>query len=386
MINMKRMCFFILLSMICTVINAQNSNNDLLKKLVEKQVLTQSEADTLAVSISKDEKDNSIGQSLEKIKNFYANTPYVKLGGYSLFWYRYNDTNGIKHDANARVIFLSMTGKLTDQISYFILADIVNPLVYELYADWKLNDALTFRAGQTKIPFSLENWMSLTILETALNTRSISSLVGMSGDVQQLQNGRNNTGRDVGIQAMGALPIGGMKDAVQYAFGVFQGSGIITSEKDNSKDFSGMLLFQPLQGFRVGGGAYFGEATYCKPDELSPSAHVRNRWVASTDYISDRFYGRAEWLYGNDGGIKKEGLYGMGQFYVLPKKLNVLAKVDYFNQDKVNNNEVIDYTAGINYYFYNQCRIGVNYTYSDYSVKWNAKNSNQLIAQLQIVF
>lgn len=383
---MKKIALFMLLSMIFFSGYAQKSTDDLLKKLVEKQVLTQAEADSIYNPPTVKEQKSSISQSLDKVRDLYPNTPYVKLGGYSLFWHRYNDTKEIKHDVNARVIFFNMSGKLTNDISYFILADVVNPLVYELYADWKACNALTFRVGQAKIPFSIENGISLTNLETAVNTRSISALVGMADDVQFLQNGRNNTGRDVGVQAIGSLPLGTQKDFFQYAFGAFQGTGLITSEKDNSKDFSSMLLVQPVKGFRIGGGAYFGEATYRKVGEETPNHHTRNRWVASTDYVSDRFYGRAEWLHGNDGGIKKEGLYGTGLYYIVPQKFNVMAKVDYYNQNKSTNNEVMDYTAGVNYYFFKQCRVALNYTYSDYSAKWNQKNSNQVTTQLQVVF
>lgn len=173
---------------------------------------------------------------------------------------------------------------------------------------------------------------------------------------------------------------------LQYAIGIFQGTGVSTSAKNNNKDFAGTLMLQPLKGFRLGGGAYFGKATYMQGTDIVASDHVRNRWIASADYTSDRFAGRAEWLRGNDGGVQKEGLYGMALYYLMPKKLNALAKVDYYNRNKDVNSEVIDYTFGINYYFYSQCRIQVNYTYSDYSKQWNADNSNSVMAQLQIAF
>ena len=147
-----------------------------------------------------------------------------------------------------------------------------------------------------------------------------------------------------------------------------------------------MLLLQPVQGLRVGGGVYFGQASYARAGETVTSDHVRDRWYVSADYKSERFNARAEWINGNDGGIEKEGVYAMGLYYLVPKKLNTLLKADYYNRNKDINSEVIDYTVGINYYFYPQCRVQLNYTYSDYSNKWDAQNSNVVIAQLQIAF
>lgn len=129
-----------------------------------------------------------------------------------------------------------------------------------------------------------------------------------------------------------------------------------------------------------------GEATYIKVGETEGSDHVRNRWYLSTDYKSDRFNARAEWINANDGGIDKEGLYGLASYYITPKKLQALGKVDYYNKNKSINSEAIDYTLGINYYIYNQCRIQLNYTYSDYNSTWGTKDSNTVLAQLQIGF
>lgn len=168
---------------------------------------------------------------------------------------------------------------------------------------------------------------------------------------------------------------------IQYSIGLFQGTGVGTGETNNTKDFAGMLLFQPVNGLRVGGGTYQGEVRYNGVD------HVRNRWFVSADYKTDRFYARSEWLRANDGGTNKEGMYILGLYYLIPKKLNALGKFDYYNQNKSVNKEAKDYTVGLNYYFYPQCRVQLNYTYSDYSSRWDLGGTNNTIfAQLQIGF
>ncbi|MDR1203155.1 MAG: OprO/OprP family phosphate-selective porin [Tannerellaceae bacterium] len=377
---MKKLLLLLSLCAVCTSSFAQDSNDDLLRKLVEKNILSRSEADSLRIPQKK-----SLSQTTEKIREAF-NTPYMRFGGYGLFMYRYNDLSPVKHNAEAKVIFVSMRGELTKNFKYFILAEFVKPRPYEFYAEWTPVNGFNFRAGQMKTPLSLENQMSLTDIEGILNTRSISALIGMGDDVQAKQNGLNNTGRDVGIMTYGNLFKTQTHDLLEYKIGLYQGTGINTGENNNSKDFAVNLMLQPVKGFRIGGGAYFGEARYAITNGSITDNHVRNRWIVSSDYRTERVYARAEWISANDGGISKAGLHGMGMYYFIPKKLNAFAKVDYLNRNKEKNSEVIDYTLGVNYHFYGPCRLQLNYTYSDYSKDWEANNSNTVLGQLQIVF
>lgn len=380
---MKKLLFILSLCTVCTLVNAQNSNDELLKKLVEKNILTQSEADSLKTP--QQEEKSSFNQTVNKVREAF-NTPYMRFGGYGLFLYRYNDLAENKHTLDARVIFLSMRGELTPHFKYFILAEFVKPMPYEFWAEWSPANEFNLRVGQMKTPLSLENQMSLTDIDGILNTRSISALIGMSDDVQALQNGKNNTGRDAGVMVHGNLLKTKTHDLLEYRVGLFQGTGLNTSENNNTKDFAANILLQPIKGFRIGGGAYFGQTKYVKPGDADEFNHVRNRWIVSSDYRSERVYARAEWVTANDGGISKEGLHGMGLYYFIPEKLNAFAKIDYLNQNKDTNNEVIDYTLGVNYHFYGPCRIQLNYTYSDYSKSWGERNTNAVLGQLQIVF
>jgi len=382
---MKKLLFMLSLYTACTIVYAQDSNSQLLKKLVEKNILTQDEADSLMVKPSGEISHNSLYKTTDKIRQAF-NTPYMRFGGYGLFMYKYSDVEEVKHSAEPRVIFVSVRGELTKTLKYFILTEFVNPRVYEFYGEWTPAEQLNVRFGQSKIPLSLENQMSLTEIETILNTRSISALIGMRDGVMWLQNGINNTGRDIGVKAYGGLFKTETHNLLNYDIGVYQGTGMNTSENNNSKDLAVNLMLQPVKGFRIGGGAYFGEAKYTKPGDAEESNHVRNRWIVSSDYRSERVYARAEWIKANDGGISKEGLHGMGLYYWMPKKLNTFAKVDYLNQNKATNNELIEYTLGANYYFYGSCRFQLNYIYSDYSKSWGDPNSNVVLGQLQIVF
>jgi hypothetical protein len=382
---MKKFLVLMALCLLCGAASAQDSD-ELLKKLVEKNVLTQSEADELKSSTKKETK-STVAQTTEKVRNFF-NSPYIQLGGNGQLMYRYSDVDKVHHDFKAKNLFISLNGKLNDSFRYGFLVELVNPSVQEFWGEWTAAKEFNLRVGQFKSPFTLESQLVPATLETASYSRTISNLVGYAGedDVLKMQNNKNNFGRDAGIMVSGELVPMATHNLIQYSAGVFQGTGVTTGETNNGKDFAGMLLFQPVNGLRVGGGAYFGQATYLKAGDTAMTDHVRDRWYVSADYKSDRFNARAEWVHGNDGGIDKEGIYGLGMFYLMPKKLNILGKVDYYNRNKDVNSEVIDYTFGINYYFYPMCRVQLNYTYSDYSNKWGSPNSNTVFAQLQVAF
>lgn len=381
---MKKRFFYLMLCLMCLSSYAQDSN-ELLKKLVEKEILTQDEADEIANESPSKTDNNTFGNKVEKIRDAF-NTPYMTFGGYGLLMYKYKDVSDTKHDFEPRVLFLNFGGKLPHNIGYFALYEFVNPRLHEFYMDWTPDKKFNFRIGQMKIPFTLENPISLTVLETIPYTRSISALSGMADDVLALQNGINNTGRDIGMQISGSLLPAGNHDLIEYALGVFQGSGMNSSDKNNSKDFSGTVMLQPVKGFRIGGGAYFGEATYSLNEGEPKTDQVRNRWTIGSDYRSDRLYCRAEWIRAKDGNIHKEGLYGTAQYFIVPQKINVAGKVDYFNENRNIGSEVMDYSLALNYIFYPRCRVQLNYTYSDYSKVWDEKNSNTVLAQLQISF
>lgn len=386
--TMKRILIALMICFTCSIAYAQDSDSELLKKLVEKNILTQSEADEIKKDSKKVEQKSSVSQTVEKVRNAF-NTPYMQFGGNGQVWYRYSDVknaSGVNHDFRAKNLFLSVNGKFNDSFRYGFLLELVNPSVQEFWGEWTAAREFNLKLGQFKVPFTLESLYVPATLETAAYSRTISNLAGYDSDVQYLQNGKNNFGRDAGVQISGELaPMSGGYSLIQYSAGVFQGMGVTTNEKNNTKDFAGTLMFQPAKGLRIGGGAYFGQATYQIGNE-DAADHIRNRWVVSADYKSDRFNARAEWITANDGGISKEGVYGIAQYYLVSKKLNALARVDYYNKNKDLNSEVIDYTVGFNYYFAPMCRIQLNYTLSDYSRKWGADNSNVVIAQFQVGF
>lgn len=312
-----------------------------------------------------------------EVKRDFFNTPYMRFGGYGLVLYQHNDLDKM-HDIFPRLVFLSAEGKIGDKWRYFILTEFTNPRLFEYYGEWTPADYFNLRAGQFKVPFSFENEISPTQLEGIYNTRTVNNLAGMLGDVGV----NNGGGRDIGVQASGSFwEVNGLK-LFNYKVGFFQGTGINIRENNNRKDFAGIVTLSPVKGLRLGYSTYFGESVYTLSGDSVAKSHVRNRWALSAEYTSDRFYARSEWINGNDAGNQKFGVYGTALWYFIPKKLNAFGRVDFYSE-----NEITDFTTGISYYFYKNCRLQFNYTFSNFSGYFAGTfPRNNIAGQLQFVF
>lgn len=381
---MIKYLFFGITILYTTVTFSQNDNQLLLNKLVEKQILTNEEAEEIAQE-TKNEKAFQEKKIAEKINSMLTPQPYLQLGGYALLHQSYSNTRDVKNESAIRFAFLSMKGEPIKNLNYFILFSVRHAELTECNVSWKLHNALQFKVGMQKTLIALENQISLVNLEFIQNAKMMDYLVGGGYDVLRRQNGKHNSGRDIGVKMFGELLKQDKHSLIEYAIGMYQGSGINTPAQRSNKDFAANLLVSPIEGFRIGGGVYLGEAVYNLEGQLPKQAHVRNRWIASSDFKKNNFSARVEYAYANDAGVNKEGCYGVCSWRFHPK-LDLLAKLEYYNDDKTIGREFIDYGTGLNFWFGKMCRIQANYTYTDFSKIWAQKNSHLVEAQLQIVF
>lgn len=381
---MKKYILTVLVTLSFVATSYSQENDKLLNKLVEKNVLTQDEADALAAESAKEQKSQDLKEDITKVKNA-LNNQYAQLGGYALLHHSFNNTREIKHNTAVRYAFLSLKGEPVKKLNYFVLFSLRHGELTEYNVTYSPSEAFQFKAGQQKTLIGIENQIPLFLLEFIQGSKTLDYLVGGWEDPIRYQNGKHNSGRDIGLKMFGELFKSENRSLVEYALGIYQGSGVNTNALRNNKDFAVNLFVAPIKGFRIGGGAYFGQAVYAIGDATKVE-HVRNRWIVSSDYKSERFTARAEYVYGNDAGIKKEGAYALATWALVPNKWHLLGKVEYYNNDKAIGKEFMDYAAGVNYHFTKMCRLQLNYTYTDYSKKWNDKNSSLVEAQFQVVF
>ena len=333
---------------------------------------------------------------VQKIKNALQSES-LQLSGYGQVLYNINEypeRSLTPEMANNSIdivrAFLFVSGKLgiNNQFGYMLMYDFgPNAKLYELYGEWLPSKSINVRFGQFKVPFTIENPMSLSRIETINPSRLVSAMSGSTGDFNQWEpDGKivGKTGRDAGLQLSGFLfPDKGFF-RVEYYAGLFNGSGINTKDNNNHKDFVGTVYAYPFKEFKLGGSFYSGKYPQYVETHLPGNSLNSTRWTIGVEYKGTQLYGRTEYIAADDGGLKRNGYYGLLVWKFVPNKWEALGKYDYYNKDKsLYNNTTRDFTAGINYYFAYLSRIQLNYIYSDNKINGN---NNAFAAQLQLFF
>ncbi len=121
------------------------------------------------------------------------------------------------------------------------------------FVDLSLAESLVVRAGQFKKPFGLFELTSSTkilTIERAARLRGLEAYLGaVPSETQTLLVGGRYVGRDIGVEAFGAV------GPVTYAAGVFNGSGANARETLDSKAVAGRLGVAVSDGLVVGAAA-----------------------------------------------------------------------------------------------------------------------------------
>ncbi len=392
---------------ICLVYNLsaqQTQTEKLLQMLVDRNVVTKAEADSVLKADAIDRtlrdqlligadnklpalKDTAPLPAITKVRDVFS-SPYMKIGGFAQPFFQASDQNlnpaapePIHNEFRVRQAVIWAEGRIAKNFNYLIGFDFAAVNLDEVYGEWVPADFFNVRFGQYKVPFTIENPSAIIRLESASYTRSVAALAGINGDVIG-----NKTGRDFGFQLSGNLLKQKNHFLIQYWAGLFQGTGTNIRDNNNVKDFAGTLAIQPMLGLRFAASMYAGQAYYLKQGDLEAANHVRNRWSLGGEYIGRLICARSEWINANDGGIDKEALYGTVMWRFIPDKWETFFKVDYFNTNKSMDTIVTEYTYGVNFYIARLNRIQLNYIYSDYSSKYAQFDASKIVAQLQLFF
>lgn len=374
---MKKFLFFFLFCSLSNLIFSQ-SNDVLVKKLVEKNIITENEAGEIL-------SETTVTTTSKTTVSSILDNKYLKIGGYAQLLGSYNSMSEIKDDLSVRNAFISLGGNPFDNFNYFIMYNFRNNVFTEGYVTWTPLTSIGLRVGQMKIPLGIENNISLSKTEFIQNTLMMEYFLGGAQDVLTSQNGKNSAGRDLGAILLGSLINYKNSTFLDYTVGAYQGSGINASSPRNSKDFTMNIFLKPIQGLRVGGGAYFGMADYSLGVAASES-HIRNRWIASAEYkILNKLTIRSEYTRAYDSNIQGEGGYVMGMYRFLPK-FDGGVQLEYLRPNRDFSAHQNDYVAGVNYYMNQYAKLMLNYTYSDYSKQMDRKNNHRVQLQLVIAY
>ncbi len=371
----------LLLGILFTAITAKaQQNDDLINLLLKKNVISQHEADSLRADQAIKEQAR---KDKENVHGITIGSKALQLSGLVQVRYQGFQQSGVNDAFDLHRIRLDVRGDVTDKWSYDIYSEFGGATVklVDAWTSYKFGDYLKFTAGQFKIPFSLESLITDSQLEFIDRSQVVEALVGRSKDV--ISSTSNQQGRDIGVQITGNLAKLDDHYLFDYSFGVFNGAGYdVTTDNNDHKDFGGRLVIHPVKNLSIGADFYNGLANYGTP----ATNQTRNRGGFDARYVTGPLSVQAEYDKGTDGIIKRDGYFGQAAYFVVPKKLQLAAKYDTYDPNKIKpTDRTFIYTGGINYFFSDWTKITIDYLDRHEEAATQIKN-NILEVQLQLIF
>lgn len=379
---MKKIFFTLIIFGGFVFTSKSQSTDDVLNLLTQKNIVSQRDADSIRAEAAIAAQTN-----LAKVKSFPVNAAKkISLAGYTQIRYQTLEQTGAIDGFDVRRARVDLKGNISPYWGYRLQFDLSgSPKLIDAYAELKLNDYLNITFGQAKVPFSLENLTSSTKLELIDRSQAVEALTARGKDV-----GGNQNGRDIGILLGGTLLKWKDRPVVDYRLGVYNGSGINTTDKDEEKDYAARLIFYPVTGLAVSSAWYDGSRFVPEVKAgtvvTTPSKIVnRDRLGFDLSYDLKNFSLRSEYIYGKDDQTEREGYYVLGGYYLLQKKVQLVAKYDFYDADKAKVDDASTWVVlGANYNFNANTKLQVNY-----SIKQEESTSidnNFANVQLQIGF
>ena len=285
----------------------------------------------------------------------------------------------------------------------------------DLFVNWHRFPEANVKIGQYKAPFGLEQITSDTKLFT--NERSLVT-TALTPE------------RQIGVQVWGK-PFTNLwpeqKDLLTYYAGIFNGTGRnITVNDNNEFMYVGRVEVQAVKSKILNNDATlkFGANGLASRDEtgttLSPtlreasdgslaaytltSAGERDAYGFDAalhigpfdlvgEYINERIRPRTvRNIAPNFTEFEPSGYYVQGSYFVVPKKLQLVAKWESFNPDQLSSDDIHSITGGVNYYIKgDDIKLLANYihTWSDFRDARPALGEEQfdeVIVRLQLMF
>lgn len=379
---MKKSIFTVSIFILFALTIRAQSTDDLLNVLVQKNLIAQKDADSLRAEAALAAQAN-----LAKVKAFPINAgKKITMAGYTQVRYQALEESGKIDGFDIRRARLDVKGTISPYWSYRVQFDLAGtPKLIDAYAELKLNDYFNFTIGQAKIPFSLENLASSNKLELIDRSQAVEALVARGKDV-----GGNQNGRDIGIQLGGTILKYNDRPVIDYRLGVYNGSGINTTDANEKKDFATRLILHPVAGLDISAALYNGSRYIAEVKTgtvvTTPAKNVtRDRYGFDLSYDLNNFSVRGEYLHGTDELIDREGYYAQVGYYFLQKKLQLLAKYDFYDADKSKaNNASTWYVLGANVNLNANVRLQANYTFKQ--EEGTGIDNNYASLQFQIGF
>jgi len=241
----------------------------------------------------------------------------------------------------------SLSGEILKNLKAKVTIDVVrSPVLVDAQFDAVFSESAGLRFGQFLVPFGIESGVSTADLGT----------INRSQAVDKLAPGRDvgTLGRDVGLAVTGKYSI------FDYTAGFFNGAGANKAETNDKKDFAGRIGLRPFEFLTLGTSLYKGLYSA----SLGAPITRRDRTGLDVGLAVGTVSLKGEFLWAVDDATDKQGWFVQGGWFILPKTLQFMVKVDGFDKDSTAaNNRTNLYTLGLNWIFADKTKIQVNYEY-----------------------
>ncbi|HET6559156.1 MAG TPA: porin, partial [Prolixibacteraceae bacterium] len=155
-------------------------------------------------------------------------------------------------------------------------------------------------------------------------------------------------------------------------------------------DYAARLILHPLAGLDISGAWYDGSRLVPEVRTgnvvTTPATTVnRDRYGIDLSYDLKNFSLRSEYIHGTDDQLEREGYYVLGGYSFFQKKLQLIAKYDFYDADKaIADNASAWVVVGANYAFNANTKLQANYSIKE--EEGTAIDNNYAAVQLQIGF
>lgn len=280
----------------------------------------------------------------------------LHINGYAQGGYDYNSSDN-SNSFNFKRAIVWAKADITPRWSFLYMHDFKNSTL-EYYTAYSFGKGLNVRMGQFKTPLSMENPMSPSKLELIdCYSQPVRYLVGFSDPLMGSQGGR-----DLGLLFYGEAGNSGLK----YEFGIMNGQGINKSDGNPEKDFVLKLDYRVASPLRIVVSGQLGRGHAIATSAACPTInegdnYKRHRLTAGVEYSSDFLTLRSEWLKGWNGPDQSQGVYAT-MLKPLCKNFDAIASFDWLDKNTRLDMRQTNYTIGLQYRFFNKCRIQAQYT------------------------
>jgi hypothetical protein len=186
--------------------------------------------------------------------------------------------------------------------------------------------------------------------------------------------------RDIGAMLIGTWPL------VDYAFGVFNGAGQNLSDTDDQKDLAAKVTLKPLEPWkdRNVGRLEFDLFGYHRPNHGTAAEKKRLGWGARYEW--ERLSLKSAYMLFQDGAAPGNGWYGQAGYFLIPKKLQALARFEGFDpNERLANDAERDLSLGLNYFIaQHNAKVQLNWVRKD--EQGDEIGNDQLIGAFQYAF